>query len=134
MPYLQWQDLDPIHLEGDLELRLRHVAGGSGYGQSTSSGSCAAAQLVQLPKESSLGMGKPRRSSGIFITFLISSSILILIHRIHSTNIHCTHASRILLKLQMPSRGRTTCAAKLCSCGQPGDRLLVEWSDGKKFP
>ena len=49
LPYLRLlQDLDPIHLEADLELRLRHV-GGSGYGQSTSSDSCAAAQLVQLP-------------------------------------------------------------------------------------
>lgn len=64
VPYLQLQDLDPIHLEADLELRLRHVAGGSGYGQSTSSGSCAAAQLVQLPKEPSLGTSKPGRSMG----------------------------------------------------------------------
>ena len=46
------QGLDPMQLEADLELRLRHLGGlAAGYAASAAAGcgGCAAAQLVQLP-------------------------------------------------------------------------------------
>ena len=43
------QGLDPMQLEADLELRLRHLGAGGYAANAGAAGGCAAAQLVQLP-------------------------------------------------------------------------------------